>query len=116
MSGNGTVRDAVLETIRSGRLPDRCAERTWAGRGCGASCVVCSRPIDPGELEYELEFITADDAKPAVYHVHNVCYWAWETERRKPALKPTPAELSGVGLEGRVAEDEWEAPGGEGST
>jgi hypothetical protein len=71
-------------------------------------------------LEYELEYITADDVgQAAVYHVHNVCFWAWETERRKLASKRTAAasvELSGVCAEARVVEDEYEAPGGQGST
>jgi hypothetical protein len=119
MTGDRTLRDEILETIRSGRLPDRPAERTWAGRGCGALCVVCSRPVDPDELEYELEFIAADGSKPAVYHVHNACYWAWETERRNLELKraaAAPIELSGSDPEGTVAEDEREAPDGEGST
>jgi hypothetical protein len=120
MSGNATVRDGVLETIRSGKLPDRCAERTWAGRGCGASCAICGRPVNADELEYELEFVTHDDGKqPTAYHVHNACFWAWECERRKLASKrsaETTVELSEMIAEARVAEDGREAPGSQGST
>jgi hypothetical protein len=120
MSGHDAFRDRVLEAICSGKLPDRCAERTWAGRGCGAPCVICGRPINADELEYELEFDTGDNGKdPAAYHVHNGCFWAWESERRKLASKPSGAtgvELSGVIAEARVAKNGPQAPGSQGST
>jgi hypothetical protein len=120
MSGNATVRDRVLEAIRTGKVPARSAERTWAGRGCGASCAICGRPINADELEYELEFVTDDHGKQRTdYHVHGGCFWAWESEVRKPELKrsdETSIELSGVVAEARVAEDEREAPGDQGST
>ena len=120
MSGNATVRATVLEAIRSGKLPDRCAERTWARRGCGAPCVICGRPVNADELEYEVEFGTSDDGKPSTdYHLHNGCYWAWESERRKRELKrsaETVVQLSGVVREARLAEDEREVPGSQGST
>jgi hypothetical protein len=120
----------VKEAICSGKLPDRSAERTWAGRGCGAPCAICGRPINADELEYELEFATGDNTtaagthsaagKPlADYHVHIGCFWAWESERRKRASKPsgeTVVELSGAIAEARVAKNGWEAPGSEGST
>jgi hypothetical protein len=120
MSGQAAFRDRVLEAISSGKLPDRCADRTWAGRGCGAPCVICGRPINADELEYELEFVTGDNGTQlAAYHVHNGCFWAWECERRKLASKPsgeTAVELSGVIAEDRVAKNEREAPDSQGST
>jgi hypothetical protein len=119
MSGLAAFRDRVLEANGSGKLPDRSAERTWAGRGCGAPCAICDRPINADELEYELEFVTGDSGKLADYHVHSGCFWAWEGERRKLASKPsgeTAVELSGAIAEARVAENGWEAPGSEGST
>jgi hypothetical protein len=117
---SGRVRDEVLETIRTGKLPDRSAERTWAGRGCGAPCAICGRPVNPDELEYELEFVThGDGEQPTAYHVHIACFWAWECERRKLGSKPsaeTAVELSGVIAQAKVAEDGCEGPGSQGST
>ena len=120
MSGHAASRDQVLEAICSGKLPDRCAERTWAGRGCGAPCVICGQSIHADELEYELEFVTGTSGKqPARYHVHNGCFWAWECERRKLASRPrgeAPVELSGAIAEAKVAKNGREAPGSRGST
>src|SRR5690606_32728601 len=56
MSSNASLRDRVLEAIRTGRLPGRLPERTWAGPGCGAPCVICDSKVSADELEYELEF------------------------------------------------------------
>jgi hypothetical protein len=120
MSGKAAFRDQVLEAIRSDKLPDRSAEHTWAGQGCGAPCAICGRPINADELEYELEFATGDSGKQlAAYHVHIDCFWAWEAERRKLASKPsgeTAVELSGGIDEAKVAKNGWQAPGSEGST
>src|SRR5262245_12260008 len=120
MSGNGSVRNEVLEAIRSGKLPDRSAEHTWAGPGCGAPCVICGQPINADELEYELEFVTGDDGKQsAEYHVHIGCFSAWEAERRKMEPKrsaETFVELSRVVADVTVAEDGRETPGSQRST
>jgi hypothetical protein len=118
MSAKASVRDGDLEIIRTGQLPDRSAERTWAGRGCGAPCVICGRPIRADELEYELEF-TNDDRQLVHYHVHIGCFWPWEYERRERGSKRgagTAVGLSDVAAKASLAEDEREASGSEGST
>jgi hypothetical protein len=115
MSGNGTLGDNLLEAMRSGKLPDRSPERTWAGQGSGAPCTICGRPINADEMEYELEFAPrADTRQPEGHHIHIACFWAWETERRKlqstRGTRPT-IELSDEVAETRLAEDESEISG-----
>ena len=71
MSGNGTVRDNLREAIRSGKLPGQSPQRTWAGQGCGAPCMICGHAINADELEYELEFAPGADRKqPEGRHIH----------------------------------------------
>jgi hypothetical protein len=115
MSGDGTLGDNLLEAIRSGKLPDRSPERTWAGQGSGATCTICGRLINADEMEYELEFAPGADSKePEGHHIHIACFWAWETERQKPQSKrgtgPT-IELSAEVAETRLAKDESEISG-----
>jgi hypothetical protein len=118
--GNAAVRDEVLEAVRSGRLPDRSAERTWAGRGCGAPCEICGRSVSADELEYELEFVSREDGKePARYHLHNGCFWAWESERRMRELErraETNVVFSGADTQTTLTENDCEAPGSQGSS
>ena len=84
MSGNGTLRDRVLEAIRAGKLPDRPPKRTWGGPGSGASCMVCGERLKPDENELELEFATDDDdRRQENYYAHLGCFSAWNTERQK---------------------------------
>jgi hypothetical protein len=109
MSANAAVRDRVVEAVLGGKLPGRSADRTWAGPGCGATCAICGRPVGADEREYELEFVTGDNGKqPAHYHLHNGCFWAWESELRKPQSKRSAAravELSGAVADAMLAED-----------
>jgi len=119
MSGNGAARGNLLEAIRSGKLPGRSPERTWAGRGCGASCMICGEPISADELEYELEFASGADSKQREdHHIHIACFWAWETERQKLELKRAAektTQLSSEVAEIRLVEDEPEVSGSGGS-
>ena len=114
MSGNGTVRDDLLDAIRSGKLPRRSPVRTWAGQGCGAPCMVCDQPINDTELEYELEVAPGAASKRAQgHHIHIGCFWAWETARQKLELGPgteKAIQLSGEGAEIRLVPDEGEVP------
>jgi hypothetical protein len=72
--------------------------------------------VNSDEPEYELEFATAVDGKqPATYHVHNGCFWAWESERRlvKRRTAQMTAELSSAAANVRFVDDDSEAPGGQ---
>jgi hypothetical protein len=49
--------------------------RTWAGHGSGARCDLCGLPIDPDQIEYEVEL--PPDACDSVLNLHLACYEAW---------------------------------------
>jgi hypothetical protein len=69
---------AAREAMRSGRIPSRAADQMWGGSGSGAICAICTRPLAPHEVEYELQFAHGADARS--YHVHVPCCMAWEVE------------------------------------
>jgi len=119
MSGDATVRRAVLEAIRSGKLPDCSPEHTWAGPGCGKACVICSHPATADQLEYEVVFVTGDDKRLANYNAHVACFVTWELERRKLRFNQgtsTAGELSDVGADITVTDDDWETQESRGRT
>lgn len=56
----------------------------WGGPGVGADCAMCNVSIQRDELELELEFARDNDADTVdKYHVHILCFAAWERERRE---------------------------------
>lgn len=77
--------DSVLgpdgsEARQFDRLPHRRPDRVWGGRGSGADCAVCGKPIQRDQVEFELAF---DGARQAgeTYLVHSPCFAAWESLR-----------------------------------
>jgi len=72
-------RDAVLKSLRAGRLPREAPVKVWAGNGTGRACFVCARTLTPRDIEYELEFET----RQAVT-LDRQCHALWEQERTKP--------------------------------
>jgi hypothetical protein len=82
MSDQDILHEKVREAIQVGKLPNRRPDRTWGGPGVGGDCAICSAPVRPDEVEYELEF-ARDGHAPGVdkYHVHIRCMAAWEAER-----------------------------------
>ena len=73
-AGEGaTVRARVRSALAAGTLPRVDGERTWAGRGRGATCRVCARPIDAPAIEHEVELAE-------VTVVHRDCYFIWRDE------------------------------------
>jgi len=59
--------ERVRDLVERGVLPRQLVERVWAGKGTGVSCLVCDKPIDPMEVEFEVEGI----------HLHRPCHSAW---------------------------------------
>jgi hypothetical protein len=119
MSRNGTVSDNLLEAMQSGKLPSRSPERTWAGPGCGAPCMICDQSITADELEYELEFARGADSKqPEGRHIHFGCFSAWDTARHTLSKRgiEQPIALSGQVTETGLAHDESEISGSDGAT
>jgi hypothetical protein len=78
-SSQWALREKARKALRDMKLPIRRADRMWGGRGDGAKCSICSAPVKPDELEFELEYISADGI--ATHHVHVHCLSAWERER-----------------------------------
>ena len=61
-------------------MPNRKPLRTWAGHGTGATCNECGGPIEPHQIEYEVEVPEDSDAPSAVrgpLHFHFICYRDW---------------------------------------
>ena len=42
-------------------LPNRRPDRTWGGPGVGAACAVCALPVNPDQMEFEIEFAREGD-------------------------------------------------------
>ena len=81
---NGAVTDheylrqmLAREAMQKGRMPDRPTDRMWGGAGRGEPCSICSLPITPQELGYELEFARPGQ-QPAIHSLHRPCFVAWE--------------------------------------
>ncbi len=91
--------EKVRAAISSGRLPSTNPSRMFNGPGAGARCAVCGDPVQPSEMEFELEFqrvpvfkgkslidrLKRLNAKPEIrrYHLHQRCFTVWEFERIK---------------------------------
>lgn len=84
VNDNDAVRTRARDAIESGRLPARRLVRSWAGKGSGATCLVCIRTITHDDVELELEFAPAPpSAAPRCCRVHAACFAAWELECRR---------------------------------
>jgi hypothetical protein len=100
MTDDSELRPNARGVPGARKLPDRPPKRLWGGRGTGAPCAVCSEPVEPDEVEYELDF--ARDCDPAgsgergtdTRHVHVRCFAAWESERRRRHAEATPGDGS----------------------
>jgi hypothetical protein len=64
--------------IRGGGASGATPEHTWAGQGTGRPCHQCGRPIQPSEIEYEVEL---DSGK--ILRFHFACQQAWEDAGRR---------------------------------
>ena len=78
------LRTKASEVLRRGNLPNRRPDRTWGGPGVGPACAVCALPVNPDQMEFEIEF-ARDGDYPGLdnFHVHVRCFAAWEFERRR---------------------------------
>jgi hypothetical protein len=53
---------------------------TWVGPGSGRLCSGCSRKIEFGEVEFEVELPNDLGIKPLRFHL--ACYGIWSGEKR----------------------------------
>jgi len=87
MEYDDPLRQRARHAIDTGRLPARRPARSWAGKGSGASCLLCAQPITADDVELELEFIDATpENAPLTCRVHSKCFAAWELECRQLAV------------------------------
>jgi hypothetical protein len=56
--------------------------RLWAGPGSGRPCHWCHDVIDPGQTEYEVEFVEERGARP---RFHLPCLDIWRRRRSAPS-------------------------------
>jgi hypothetical protein len=84
------LRANAQEAIRAGKLPTRLPDRIWTGPGIGKTCPICDGPITTNQLEFEIQY-ARDGSNPELdrYHVHVVCFSAWEFERTKDGTEPS---------------------------
>jgi len=82
MTNESVLREDAREALRLGKLPCEQPERIWGGRGIGAVCTVCRRPVTGDQLEVAIEFVR-NGPVPGLdqYHLHLRCFAAWEFER-----------------------------------
>jgi hypothetical protein len=53
-------------------LPPGGEGRIYGGRGQGTPCTLCGTPIEPSQIEYEVEWSNAEGLKRS--HFHLACY------------------------------------------
>jgi hypothetical protein len=83
MNDTCTLREKVRDVIQAGKLPNRHPDRMWGGPGVGTGCAICSAPLKRDGVEFEIEFSRdGDDPGLDKYHVHILCFAAWESERQ----------------------------------
>jgi hypothetical protein len=88
MENGNELRQKAREAILSGRIPSHPPERTWGGRGVGANCAICGRPVTRDEVEFEVEF-GSDDPAVGNYRFHYECHAAWDQEAKSNGLPRT---------------------------
>ena len=78
------LREQAREAIENGKLPARSPDRIMGGPGCGEACALCGRTLGRIQMELEAEY-RQDGEAPELhkYHLHPLCYAAWEFERRE---------------------------------
>jgi hypothetical protein len=62
-------------------LPYQKPLRTWASRGTGASCDLCSGRINPPDIEYQVEL--PPNGETRLLHMHFGCHYRWAAEGRR---------------------------------
>jgi hypothetical protein len=56
----------------SGNLPPNGQGRIYGGRGQGRPCALCGDPIDPSQVEYEIEWSSPKGLQRSIFHL--ACY------------------------------------------
>jgi hypothetical protein len=79
-----SLRDVIRRKLDDGDLPTRPPSKMYAGHGSGATCAACGDPVQPGQVEYELNY--PDERR--VVRLHLSCAGLWEAVRLTRGLDP----------------------------
>ena len=71
------LRPIARERIAKGQLPRQEPSHMWGGPGSGEFCSLCDKPIEPYQLEYEIE---QREATVETFRFHSVCLSIWQLE------------------------------------
>ena len=75
------LRQHARGAIENGKLPAQRPDRVMGGPGCGEPCALCGETLGRTQMELEPEFMEDGEApKPYKYHLHPLCFAAWECE------------------------------------
>jgi hypothetical protein len=79
------LHQRARELIDAGALPvgDPCY--MYGGWGIGRNCELCGAPVTSKEIEYELEFETANEqpTRKFLLCLHLGCHAIWDYERKR---------------------------------
>jgi hypothetical protein len=73
------LKRTALERIRQGLLPAEIPKTIWAGPGAGEPCSLCDRPVNPLEMEYEINAPLPGDTQSTL-RFHLRCHALWQLE------------------------------------
>jgi hypothetical protein len=79
--------DCIRGKVASGLLPSQPPRKSWAGFGSGQLCDACDEPIDPTEIEHEVDFENYPTQR-----FHTTCESIW----RALVAQTTPAPSEGA--------------------
>lgn len=68
------LRALARERIARGDLPCEPLIRMWGGNGTGRICSLCREPVQPDQIEFEVE----NDGRSLIFHL--VCQSVWQLE------------------------------------
>jgi hypothetical protein len=78
------LRGVIRRKLDDGALPTKPPNKMYAGHGSGATCDACGDPIQPAQVEYELNYPDEHRA----FRLHLSCAGLWEAVRLKRGLEP----------------------------
>lgn len=69
------LRALARDRIAKGELPGEPATRMWGGDGTGRLCSLCGEPVQPDQIEFEVE---SGRGHSLIFHM--VCQSVWQLE------------------------------------
>jgi hypothetical protein len=76
------LRLIARRRIEQGLLPSAGPSRTWGGKGTGQLCALCDQPIQPGDVELEVEEVVQGAGR--TFQFHSACQFLWQVECAGP--------------------------------